>query len=75
MCLHSGSETETPTNSANHGGDNGDELAGICTEDMLDEKGKPFLGSAMMTEDQARRPRERGPSGSGKVPGAGRQTT
>jgi hypothetical protein len=68
-----GSETETPTNSANHSDDHGDELTGMYTEDMLDEKN--VLGRAVMTEDQARRLRERGAGGSDAASGAELQET
>jgi hypothetical protein len=45
--------------------DRTEELRGMCTPDMLGEDGKPVLDRARMTEDQARRLRERRAGGSG----------
>jgi hypothetical protein len=55
--------------------DHGKELPWMYTPGMLDNEGNAILDGAMMTEDQARRLRERRAGGSNTVSGAGRQET
>jgi hypothetical protein len=49
----------------------GEELAGMCAPDMLDEKGETILERAVLSEDPAPRLREHIASGSGIVSGQG----
>jgi hypothetical protein len=64
-------ELETPQNPPiQSDNDHGDVLQGMYTPDMLDEKEQPVLERTVITEDQARRLRERGAGGLGTVSGA-----